>query len=103
MASLLAQRVAGALKDTPARASVPQKTAELRVTRLDDTVTLEEMAAAVAGAGGSRTDEENRGGGSLKGGMVNGEGSASFDAGPPMSGMRGLGAARVSSDGVAGV
>jgi hypothetical protein len=34
---------------------------QLRVTGIYDSVTLEEMAAAVVGAGGCRTDEDSKG------------------------------------------
>lgn len=56
-ASLLAERMADVLRGIPVRVSVPQKTAEMRVTGLDDSVTLDEVMAAVAEAGGCRTDE----------------------------------------------
>lgn len=56
-ASLLAERMADVLRGIPVRISVPQKTAEMRVTGLDDSVTLDEVVAAVAEAGGCRTDE----------------------------------------------
>lgn len=56
-AALLAERMADVLRGISVRISVPQKTAEMRVTGLDDSVTLDEVVAAVAEAGGCRTDE----------------------------------------------
>ena len=56
-ASRLAERMAATLKDLPAKITVPRRTAELRVTGLEDSVTSEEVAAAVAEAGGCHADE----------------------------------------------
>jgi hypothetical protein len=56
-ASQPAEKMAGALRDFPAKVTVPRKTAELRVTELEDSITPEEVAAAVAEAGGCQTAE----------------------------------------------
>ncbi|XP_068985003.1 uncharacterized protein [Bombus flavifrons] len=53
--------MAATLKDLPAKVTVPRRTAELRVTGLEDSVTAEEVAAAVAEAGGCHADEVNVG------------------------------------------
>jgi hypothetical protein len=55
--SRLAERMAHALRDFPAKATVPRKTAELRVNGLDDSISPEEVAAAVAAAGGCHAGE----------------------------------------------
>ena len=56
-ASRLAERMAATLKNLPAKVTVPRRTAELRVTELEDSVTPEKLAAAVAEAGGCRANE----------------------------------------------
>ena len=56
-ASRLAEWMAVTLKDLPAKVTVPRRTAELRVTGLEDSVTPEKVAAAVAEAGGCGADE----------------------------------------------
>ena len=53
--SRLAERVAATLKKLPAKVTVPRRT--VRMTELEKSVTPEEVAAAVAEAGGSRADE----------------------------------------------
>ncbi|XP_033360079.1 uncharacterized protein LOC117238962 [Bombus vosnesenskii] len=60
-ASRLAERMAATLKDLPAKVTVPRRTAELRVTGLEDSVTSEEVTAAIAEAGGCHADEVNVG------------------------------------------
>jgi hypothetical protein len=50
-ASRLAEKMAGALRDFPAKITVPRKMAELRVTGLEDSITPE-VAAVIAAAGG---------------------------------------------------
>jgi hypothetical protein len=60
-ASLLAERMASVLRDTPVKVAVPRKTAELRMTGLEDSATLEEVVAAVAEAGGCSTGEVSAG------------------------------------------
>jgi hypothetical protein len=60
-ASLLAERMASVLRDTPVKVTVPRKTAELRMTGLEDSTTLEEVVAAVAEAGGCSTGEVSAG------------------------------------------
>jgi hypothetical protein len=56
-ASRLAEKMAGALRDIPAKVTVPRKTAELRVTGLEDSITPEEVAVTVAEAGNCQTAE----------------------------------------------
>ena len=56
-ASRLAERMLATLKELPVKVTVPRKTAELRMTGLDDSVTPEEVAVAVAEAGSCRDDE----------------------------------------------
>ena len=51
------ERMAATLKELPAKVTVPRRTAELRMTGLEDSVTPEEVAAAVAEAGGCRAAE----------------------------------------------
>jgi hypothetical protein len=51
-ASRLAEKMAGALRDFPAKITVPRKMAELRVTGLDDSITPE-VALVIAAAGGA--------------------------------------------------
>ncbi|XP_033360707.1 uncharacterized protein LOC117239317 [Bombus vosnesenskii] len=60
-ASRLAERMAATLKDLPAKVTVRRRTAELRVTGLEDSVTPEEVAAAVAEAGDCQADKVNVG------------------------------------------
>jgi hypothetical protein len=60
-ASLLAEHVANVLRDTPVKVAVPRKTAELRMTGLEDSTTLEEVVAAVVEAGGCSTGEVSAG------------------------------------------
>nr|XP_033203059.1 uncharacterized protein LOC117164238 [Bombus vancouverensis nearcticus] len=60
-ASRLAERMVATLKDLPAKVTVPRRTAELRVTGLEDSVTPEEVAAAVAEVGGCQADDLNVG------------------------------------------
>ena len=45
------------LKELPVKVTVPRRTAELRMTGLDDSVTPEEVAAAVVEAEDCRADE----------------------------------------------
>jgi hypothetical protein len=47
----------GALRDFPAKVTVPRKTAKLRVTELEVSIIPEEVVAAVAEAGGCQTAE----------------------------------------------
>jgi hypothetical protein len=47
-ASRLAERMAEDLRDYPVKVTVPWRTAELRVSGLEDSVTLEEVVTAVA-------------------------------------------------------
>ena len=49
------------MKDLTAKVTVPRWTAELRMTGLEDSVTREEVVAAVAEAGGCRADKVNVG------------------------------------------
>ena len=49
--------MAATLKDLTAKATVPRRTAELKETGLEDSVTPEEVKAAIAEAGGCRADE----------------------------------------------
>jgi hypothetical protein len=60
-ASLLAERMASVLRDTPAKAAVPRKTAELSMIGLEDSATLQDVMAAVAEAGGCSTGEVSAG------------------------------------------
>ena len=55
------ESMAATLKDLSANVTVPRRTAELRVTELEDTVTPEEVVAAVAEAGDCRVNEVNVG------------------------------------------
>jgi hypothetical protein len=59
-ASRLAEKMAGALRD-PAKVTVPRKMAQLRATGLEDLITLEEVVAAVAEAGGCQAAEVSLG------------------------------------------
>jgi hypothetical protein len=54
-ASRLAEKMAGALRDIPAKVTVPRKTAELRVTGLEDSIIPEEVTVAVAEEGNCQT------------------------------------------------
>jgi hypothetical protein len=65
-ALLLAERKANVLLDTPAKAAVPRKTAELRMTGLEDSATLEEVVVAVAEAGDSMRRRGERGRASIR-------------------------------------
>ena len=56
-ASRLAERMTATLKELPVKVTVPRRTAELRMTGLEDLVTPREVAAAVAEARGCRADE----------------------------------------------
>jgi hypothetical protein len=60
-ASRLAERMAEDLRDYPVKVTVPRRTAELRVSGLEDSVTLEEVVTAVAKAGGCCAEEVNVG------------------------------------------
>jgi hypothetical protein len=60
-ASRLAERMAEVLRDYPVKVTVPRRTAELRVSGLEDSVTLEEVVTAVAKAGGCCAYEVNVG------------------------------------------
>jgi hypothetical protein len=56
-ASRLAERMAEVLRDYPVKVTVPRRTAELRVSGLEDSVTLEEVVTAIAKAGGCCAEE----------------------------------------------
>jgi hypothetical protein len=60
-ASRLAVRMAHALRNFPIKVTVPRRTVELRVTGLEDSVTPEEVVAAVAEAGVCHIGEVNVG------------------------------------------
>jgi hypothetical protein len=54
-AKRLVEKMAGALRDIPAKVTVPRKTAELRVTGLEDSIIPEEVTVAVAEEGNCQT------------------------------------------------
>jgi hypothetical protein len=56
-ASLLTERMASVLRDKPVKVAVPRETAELRMTGLENSTTLEEELAAAAEGGGCSTGE----------------------------------------------
>jgi hypothetical protein len=58
-ASRLPERMAEVLYDYPVKVAVPRMTAELRVSGLEDSVTLEELVTAVAKAGCCCAEEVN--------------------------------------------
>jgi hypothetical protein len=60
-ASLLAERMASVLRNTPIKVAVPRETTELRVAGLEDSVTLEEVMATVSEAGGCNAGEVSAG------------------------------------------
>jgi hypothetical protein len=60
-ASMLGERMAEVLQGFPIKVSVPRKTAEMKLTRLDDSVTPDEVVAAVAQAGNCGMDEVTAG------------------------------------------
>jgi hypothetical protein len=55
--SRLTEKMAGALRDIPAKVTIPRSTVELRVTELESSITPEEVIAAVTVAGGCHPAE----------------------------------------------
>jgi hypothetical protein len=60
-ATMLGDRMAEVLRGFPVKISVLQKTVEMEVTDLDDSVTPDEVVAAVAEAGNCRAEEVTAG------------------------------------------